>query len=154
MTIAARPMVQRSRLRLAIAFALVLAALSVAGAIRADQAAAAAHYPSCWTQGHYIHAPQPNSWNNTIGHKVVCDRDIDVAAEFWRYNRSTRVWTLARTYCWNSANYSNGSWINAVNPAVYAPVYSGSSYMLRLYVRGNNGGPWAPYPYDGPLVPY
>jgi hypothetical protein len=84
--------------------------------------AAAAHYPSCWNTGHYSNAYQLNSWTNTIGHKVVCDRDIDVAAELWRQNRSTGVWTIARQYSWNNANYSNGSWINTVNPAVYTPL--------------------------------
>jgi len=147
MSIAVPHLVWRTPVRLAVVFALVLAALGAAGAIRADQAAAA-HYPSCWNTGHYINAYQLNSWNNTIGHKVVCDRDIDVTAELWRYNRSTRVSTIVRQYSWNNANYSNGSWINTVNPAVYAPLFPGSNYMLRLWVRGNNGGPWNPSPYD------
>jgi hypothetical protein len=111
MTIAVPRLVQRIRLRLAVVCALVLAALSVAGAIQADQAAAA-YNPSCWTRGHYITANQLNSWNNTIGHRVVCDQNVDVTGQLWRYNPSTGGWTMAREYRSNGAGRqpAEGGW--------------------------------------------
>jgi hypothetical protein len=147
MTIAGGNLARRAAVRLAVGSALLLAALSVARAIHADQAAAA-YYPTCWTRGHYITAYQLNSWNNTIGHRVVCDQNVDVTGQLWRYNRNTGGWTMPREYSWNGTSYTNGSWINAVNPAVYAPLYCGSTYMLRLYVRSVATG--ARTMYDGP----
>ena len=147
MPLVASHVVHRAGARLAVICLLVLAALG-AGAVAADQAAAS--HPHCWTRGHYITPQQFGTWNNTIGHRVVCGQYMTVDAQLWRFNRATGVWTVPRTYNSAATVYSNGSYVNTGGET--APLFRGSNYVLRLIVRNPTTGEWTQY--DGPAVSF
>jgi hypothetical protein len=130
----ATPTLRQHLIRALLALALALTALTALTTTSANAATL-----NCWVKGAYLTQGQLGTWNNTVGHRVVCNAPTDVTTRLYRYRQGS--WSVVRQYTFS------GNTVPALNnylnqATVTAPLFGNEYYYVDVFAA-------ARYPHVG-----